>query len=118
MRIPRVVLVVALLFVVGCSDGSGSDQGTTVETTTPTSTTAAGAEAWPEPVVEGSTYVVPDDLGDARPGDVLAAAPLPPVDRLGDAARHRVLYASQDRDGRTVPVSGMVLVPGGTAPDG
>src|SRR5690606_28382300 len=79
---------------------------------------ATGSERWPAPSIEGSTYVVPEDLVDARPGDVLAAAPLPPVARLADAERHRVLYASQDHTGRTVPVSGTVLVPQGAAPDG
>jgi pimeloyl-ACP methyl ester carboxylesterase len=92
-----------------------------VNTTAPqqaASTTAPGGEQPPAPSVDGSTYVVPDDLADADPGDVLAAESLPPTGQLERASRHRVLYASQDLEGRTVPVSGMVLIPRGTPPEG
>ena len=106
-----------LALTVGCSSGSGSEKAGPTSTQ-PSSTTATGPERWPAPTIEGSTYVVPEDLGDARPGDLLAVEQLAPVAQLGDAERHRVLYTSQDRDGRTVPVSGMVLVPRGTPPDG
>ena len=113
-RSPVLFLVALVLVVAGCSSDSDAN-GTS--TTAPSSTTAAAAE-WSAPTVEGSTYVVPDDLSDARPGDVLAAQELPPTDQLSGAIRHRVLYVSENRDGRKVAVSGMVLVPEGTPPEG
>ncbi len=119
-RHPQIAAAVAVLavFAAGCSNDSDTD-GAAATTTAPAATsTAAEAETWPAPTITGSTYEVPDDLSDARPGDVLAAEALPPTERLPGAARHRVLYASQDRDGRTVAVSGIVLVPTGTPPEG
>lgn len=105
------IVAVAVLLAAGCSSDSASEDAADPSTT-------PAPKEWPAPVIDGSTYEVPDDLSDAAPGDVLAAEELPPVDRLAGATRHRVLYASEDRDGRTVPVSGVVLVPDGTPPEG
>lgn len=105
------IVAVAVLLAAGCSSDSASEDAADPSTT-------PARKEWPAPVIDGSTYEVPDDLSDAAPGDVLAAEELPPVDRLAGATRHRVLYASEDRDGRTVPVSGVVLVPDGTPPEG
>ncbi|MDQ2677448.1 MAG: hypothetical protein M3Y51_01790 [Actinomycetota bacterium] len=116
MKLLTALLATAACAVVAGCSGSTSDGATE---TTPTETTpTTAAEHWPVPVVDGSTYEVPDDLADARPGDVLAAEQMPPTDLLAGAERHRVLYASQDHRGRTVPVSGVVLVPDGPAPEG
>src|SRR5690606_7343571 len=103
------IVAVAVLLAAGCSSDSASEDAADPSTT-------PARKEWPAPVIDGSTYEVPDDLSDAAPGDVLAAEELPPVDRLAGATRRRILYASEDRDGRTVPVSGVVLVPDGTAP--
>jgi pimeloyl-ACP methyl ester carboxylesterase len=105
--------LVAVAIAAGCSDDpadEGSGSGTTP--------TTVEQDALPAPEVEGSTYVVPDDLADVRPGDLLAVETLPPVERLAGATRYRVLYASEDRSGETIAVSGVVLVPDGPAPEG
>lgn len=110
-----IIAPVAALVVLAaaCSTASDPDDGAAA----PSSTTSPPA-TWPAPTIDGSTYEVPEDLSDAEPGDVLAAEELPPAERLAGATRHRVLYASEDRDGTTVPVSGVVLVPDGTPPEG
>lgn len=114
-RRPLNLAAAVLVLVAGCSSGATSDDSTadTASTSTPTA-----SERWSAPVITGSTYHVPDDLSGASPGDLLAAEELPSTDLLAGAVRHRVLYSSQDRDGRTIAVSGIVLVPTGTAPEG
>lgn len=117
MGIRRAALaaVVVTCLAAGCGSSEAGAEGDDPSTTSPSEDVAT---SWPAPTIEGSTYAVPDDLDDARPGDVLAVEALPPVDRLAGARRHRVLYASEDRDGETVAVSGTVLVPDGDAPEG
>lgn len=119
MRIPRVALAsLVLCLAAACSGGSDPDPERGAATTSAPARGAGPAQSRPAPVVEGSTYQVPEGLTGADPGDVLAAEQLPPTDRLAGAERHRLLYASEDREGRTVPVSGMVLVPRGAPPSG
>lgn len=123
MKNMRLAATAILLCLVGCSGDSEPDAGAATTTAPDSSSTAAdavdgGPDGWPPPEVDGSTYVVPDDLSGAEPGDVLAAEVLPSVDRLAGAESHRILYASQNRDGDTVPVSGLVLIPQGTPPEG
>ena len=116
MKLPVLAVAAAVLaLAVGCSDGDDASDGAGASTTASSTTPA---ERWPAPVVEDSTYRVPDELSGARPGDVLAVESLPPSDRLPGAKRSRVLYASEDRDGEPVAVSGVVLVPEGTPPEG
>lgn len=103
--------VAALVVLTGCG-ASGSDDESVGEG----SSTTEAARSWPAPEVEGSTYEVPGDLGDAAPGDVLALESLPPAERLPGAKRHRLLYVSEDGDGRKVPVSGVILVPDADPP--
>lgn len=118
LRVAMGMAAVAVL-VGGCS-GSSTSEGSPAKATSPKATTTTGTSKsdWPAPEVHGSTYVVPDGLDQAKPGDVLAAAPLPAVAELAGAKRYLLLYASQDRDGKAVPVSAQVLVPSGTAPKG
>ena len=69
-------------------------------------------------MLKGHTYQVPDPLPAGKPGTVLATEEQDPAPRLADATRTRFLYRSQDQAGRDSAVSGVLLVPKGTAPKG
>lgn len=118
MRIRHVLLAVAAVGLVGCSGGSDDGGASPSSTTAAVATTPSVDTTLPAPVVQGSTYDVPDDLDEFDPGDVLAVEALPPVERLAGASRDRLLYVSEDLDGQSVAVSGVVLVPTGTPPAG
>ena len=66
----------------------------------------------------GAGYAVPSPLPAGGPGSVIAASATTTSAVLGGAARTELLYHSNDRTGADVAVSGVVLVPPGTAPAG
>ena len=61
-------------------------------------------------------YVVPDPLPAGAPGEVIRTLPIETAPRGSHA--WRVLYHSTDRSGADIAVSGTVIVPDGTAPEG
>ena len=72
-------------------------------------------------VVKGSPdlpdfYGVPDPLPAGKPGDLIASEP---VDSTGlNGSMFRVMYHSTAIDGSDIPVTGLILIPKGTAPSG
>ena len=110
-------LLVAVLLLAGCSSGSG---GSSNPTTTP-STAAKGSKANAGPaelVLRGHAYDVADPLPEGEAGELIATRSVPPTKALGDARRTQLLYHSLDHRGRDSAVSGVLLVPPGTAPKG
>jgi len=63
-------------------------------------------------------YASPRALSRTRPGDLLESQPFDGYALPPGASATRILYHSQDADGRDVATSGFVLVPGGTPPPG
>ena len=59
---------------------------------------------------------VPDALPEGKPGDLIKSEPLDQSPAGGTA--YRVMYHSQSVDGRDIAVTGTVVVPAGTAPEG
>jgi len=80
-----------------------------------------GATASPTAVVKGAAelpdfYGVPDPLPAARPGTLIKSEP---VEVAGlDGSMSRVMYHSTTIDGRDIAVTGLILIPKGTAPSG
>lgn len=61
-------------------------------------------------------YGVPDPLPAGKPGDLIASEA---VDATGlNGSMHRVMYHSTSIDGKDIPVTGLILIPKGTAPSG
>lgn len=77
--------------------------------------TPATQEGGPGP----GLLAVPDPLPPGAPGDLIAEAPFDSDAFRFAVEAHQVLYRSTDRNGRPIPVSGIVLVPVGVpAPTG
>ncbi|MFF3920081.1 alpha/beta hydrolase family protein [Streptomyces sp. NPDC001852] len=64
------------------------------------------------------SYHIPDPLPPAEPGTLIAATDHGPDARLEGARRWTVLYHSTNARGANVAVSGTVLLPSGSAPQG
>jgi len=94
-----IVLVAAL--VAGCSSGSSTS-------TTPA--TILGSPGLP------AFYGVPDPLPKGKPGDLIASEPVSVTGLNGTMSR--VMYLSTALDGRAIAVTGLILVPKGSAPAG
>lgn len=107
--------------VAACGGGSSSDgageQADATSTTLGTEQEAAPPlPAGVEPAPDGDAFFQPPDpLPPGDPGTVIWAQPFAAFE---DADGYRILYRSLDADGDTVAVSGMVLLPTDSAPDG
>ncbi|MBX3313168.1 MAG: hypothetical protein KF906_02520 [Actinobacteria bacterium] len=107
-----VVLTVLLLMagLVGCSSDAASAPDTTAASTT---TSTVEPEEFDGTVDD--FYVVPDPL---PPGERGALIRVQPLDDAGDGqVGLRIMYHSEDVQGRDRAVTGVVLYPTGTAPD-
>lgn len=100
------VLLAAVLAVVaiGCSSDSSSS-----------------STAKPTAVVKGSPdlpdfYGVPDPLPAGAPGTLIASESVEAPGLKG--SMHRVMYHSTSIRGNDIPVTGLILIPNGTAPSG
>lgn len=87
--------------------------------------TPAGASLSPrprpsdDPPAAGSFYSVPAPLAPQPPGTVIRSGRIDPGIKLpAGATVYRVIYHSETINGADVPVSGLVVVPGGRPPAG
>lgn len=93
------------LAVVGCS--SDKENSSPAQ---PTTSVVKGSPDLPD------FYGVPDPLPAGKPGQLIASEP---VDAAGlNGSMFRVMYHSTAIDGSDIPVSGLILIPKGTAPSG
>lgn len=67
---------------------------------------------------DGDAYRVPDPLPSAEPGTLLAVTPSRVSKTFDGARRIELLYVSSTRTGQPVAVSGTLLTPAGTEPEG
>lgn len=107
MRCTWLAIVAVCAGIVGCSDARTEER-----------TREAPISQMAELEIDGPRYLVPDSYRNAAIGDPIAVGRLAPTPRLANARRTRVLYRSEDRDGRAVAVSGVVLVPDAPVPEG
>ncbi|MGW2425791.1 alpha/beta hydrolase family protein [Streptomyces sp. NPDC001709] len=83
-----------------------------------TSDVAVDRQTTPTVAVVNHTYQVPDPQPTTEPGTLIAATDHGPDAQLESARRWTVLYHSTNGRGAHVPVSGTVLLPSGSAPQG
>jgi len=102
LRAVAALALVAAALLSACSSSSGSSSNTTA-----TILASPGLPAF---------YGVPDPLPKGEPGKVIASEPVTVVGLKGTMSR--VMYHSRALDGRDIPVTGLILVPNGTAPAG
>lgn len=88
--------------LVGCSSGS-------TNSTTPGKDTSA-ADGLPE------FYSVPNPMPEMSPGTIIKSQPVA-VDGL-DGTLSLVMYSSTSVTGQTIPVTGVIIIPNGIAPEG
>ncbi|WP_173931578.1 hypothetical protein [Chelativorans sp. Marseille-P2723] len=79
-------------------------------------TAAFLAGGWTEPSEPGAFYQVEAEEITGSPGDILRIEPF--NDAPQGAQAWRVLYVSTDMTGKAIPVSGVIIAPGGAAPAG
>ena len=91
---------------------------------------AAAAQEMPKTVAEAKAmeaadrlpltdfYATPANLSATKPGDLLRKEPFAGYTLPKGATAVRILYHSLDASGRDVATSGVVLIPGGSAPSG
>ena len=95
----------ASLALAGCSSGSSGS----------TTTTTAG-KVIPASAGLPDFYSVPDPLPETSPGTIIKSEP---VEVAGlDGTMSLVMYSSTSVTGQTIPVTGVIVVPNGTAPEG
>src|SRR5690606_9342209 len=83
-------------------------------------TTTALPEGGPVEVpADGDIYALAEDFEPGEPGEVIAIQPVQ-VSSLqdADASVWRILYHSESLQGDDIAVSGVIVVPGGDAPEG
>lgn len=107
-----------LVAVAACgSSGSGSNAGPGGSTgpTGSTGTTAGpGSPGFNQPTVP--FYQTPNPLPPGKPGEIIRQEPFPGAP--AGAQGYRVLYHSTGLNGEDIPVSGVIIIPAGTAPAG
>ncbi len=110
----RLAAPLVALVLVACS-GDDAGEAATSTTTEATSTTEAAPEV---EVFDGSVddfYVVPDPLPEGEPGDLIRTQAVGETD---GRVTVRVMYHSQDAEGRDRAVTGTVTYPTAPAPEG
>jgi len=101
LRALAAIAVVAAALLTACSSSGSS---------TATSSKILGAPGLP------AFYGVPDPLPKGKPGDLIASEPVTVAGLNGSMSR--VMYLSTAIDGTPIAVTGLILVPKGTAPTG
>ncbi len=75
-------------------------------------------QATADPAFYDVTTLDSADVGGAEPGAVLRSEVVEPTGALAGTSGWRILYRSTDASGAPAVVSGMILVPAGTPPEG
>ena len=118
----RVAILLASLVALSsaCSSGQTQPSRPSASSDKSTVTTLPHTQAAPIAVLEreGDAYRVPDPLPSTQPGTLLAATPPRRSKTFEGASRIELLYVSSTQTGQPVAVSGTLLTPPGTAPEG
>ena len=77
---------------------------------------SAAVMAAPAHAQSGFYTAPPDEIAAGKPGSLIRSEPLPGAP--GNARAYRMLYRSLSLDGKPIAVSGVAVVPAGTAPRG
>jgi pimeloyl-ACP methyl ester carboxylesterase len=112
-RLAPWMLVLALIAAAACSDDSGSASPPAGPAEDATTTTVVALQELP---AGEDLYALAEDIEPGEPGDVIAVQEVEGLDVDGSVLR--VLYHSESLEGDDIPVSGIIIVPSGEAPEG
>jgi pimeloyl-ACP methyl ester carboxylesterase len=115
MRAARRLTTIAALLTIttiaaSCSDSDDGNSSSDADATTSTTTVIPAPEGLP------AFYAVPDPVPNDEPGSLIKLEKVDAPDI--DGTVYRVMYVSSTVHGDPVPVTGVVVVPPGDAPEG